>query len=60
MRTFGLERFGRDDENTTADLIVCRPFGDILWDRLSRIGDAEMKRLMIDVVDRRYQFIRQL
>jgi len=43
-----------------ADVMVCTPFGDISWNRLSRFDDAEMKRLMIDVVDRTYQFIRQL
>lgn len=43
-----------------SDVMVCTPFGDIAWDRLSRFDDAEMKRLMIDVVDRTYQFIHQL
>ena len=43
-----------------SDVVVCTPFGEIPWRRLSRFDDAEMKVLMIDVVDRTYQFIHQL
>jgi hypothetical protein len=42
-----------------SDVVVRTPFGEIPWRRLSRLDDAEMKRLMIDVVDRTYQFIHQ-
>lgn len=42
-----------------SDVVVCTPFGEIPWRRLSRFDDAEMKMLMIDVVDRTYQFIHQ-
>jgi hypothetical protein len=43
-----------------SDVVVCTPFGEIAWRRLSRLDDAEMKLLMIDVVDRTYQFLHQL
>ena len=42
-----------------SDVVVRTPFGEIPWRRLSRLDDAEMKMLMIDVVDRTYQFIHQ-
>jgi hypothetical protein len=42
-----------------SDVVVHTPFGEIPWRRLSRLDDAEMQRLMIDVVDRTYQFIHQ-
>src|SRR3990172_12580580 len=42
------------------DVIVRTPFGEIPWSKLSRFDDAEMKVLMIDVVNRAYQFIRDL
>jgi hypothetical protein len=43
-----------------SDVVVHTPFGEIPWARLSRLGDEEMKVLMIDVVDKTYQFIRLL
>ena len=36
------------------------PYGEIQWDRLSRLSDAEMKALMIDVVDHCYDFLVEL
>jgi hypothetical protein len=36
------------------------PYGEIQWDRLSRLSDAEMKALMIDVVDHCYDFLMEL
>ena len=36
------------------------PYGEIEWDNLSRLSDAEMKRLMIDVVDHCYDFVMEL
>jgi ligand-binding SRPBCC domain-containing protein len=39
-----------------ADVTVTSPFGTIPWPRLSRFNDDEMKQLMIDIVDRTYQF----
>jgi hypothetical protein len=33
-----------------SDVKAITPYGEIEWDKLSRLSDAEMKRLMIDVV----------
>lgn len=43
-----------------SDVKVVTPFGEIPWQRLSRIDDAEMKALMIDVVQRTYEFLHEL
>src|SRR6516165_5930840 len=43
-----------------SDVVVVTPFGEIPWRRLSRFDDGEMKFLMIDVVQRVYDFIREL
>ena len=43
-----------------ADVVVKTPFGEIQWRDLSRFDDAEMKKLLIDVVNRTYHFIHQL
>ena len=43
-----------------SDVIVTTPFGEIPWRELSRFNDVEMKRLMTDVVNRTYLFIRRL
>ncbi|WP_299006338.1 hypothetical protein [uncultured Caulobacter sp.] len=37
-----------------SDVTVVTPYGEIPWARLSRLDDAEMKALMIEVVDRVY------
>ena len=43
-----------------SDVMVITPFGEIAWRRLSRFDDGEMKALMIDVVQRVYEFIQEL
>jgi hypothetical protein len=43
-----------------ADVTVTSPYGVIPWPKVSRLNDDEMKRLMIDVVDRTYHFIHTL
>jgi hypothetical protein len=43
-----------------SDVVVVTPFGEIPWRRLSRFDDGEMKTLMIDVVQRVYEFIQEL
>src|SRR5580658_7266790 len=40
-----------------SDVFVTTPYGEIPWPRLSRLSDEEMKSLMIDVVNRTYQFL---
>ncbi len=40
-----------------ADVTVTSPFGSIPWSRVSRFNDQEMNQLMMDVVDRTYQFL---
>ena len=42
------------------DVTVSSPYGAIPWPKVSRLNDDEMKRLMIDVVDRTYRFIHTL
>jgi len=41
-----------------SDVTVSSPYGTIPWPRVSRLNDEEMKRLMIDVVDRAFSFIQ--
>ncbi len=43
-----------------SDVTVSTPYGVIPWPKVSRLNDDEMKRLMIDVVDRTYHFIHTL
>lgn len=43
-----------------SDVKVVTPYGEIQWDRLSRLSDAEMKALMIDVVNHCYDFLIEL
>jgi hypothetical protein len=43
-----------------SDVTVTSPYGVIPWNNVSRFNDDEMKRLMIDVVDRAYRFIHTL
>ena len=42
------------------DVVVHTPYGEIPWKDLSRFDDMEMKVLMVDVVNRAYQFIQEL
>ena len=44
-------------ETGTTDVKVVSPYGEIPWKRLSRLSDKEMKDLMIDAVDRCYDFL---
>jgi len=43
-----------------SDVKVVTPYGEIPWERLGRFSDDEMKVLMIDVVDRCYEFLSEL
>jgi hypothetical protein len=43
-----------------SDVVVVTPLGEIPWRRLSRFDDGEMRTLMIDVVQRAYEFIHEL
>jgi hypothetical protein len=43
-----------------SDVTVTSPDGVTPWPKVSRLSDDEMKRLMIDVVDRAYRFIHTL
>jgi hypothetical protein len=43
-----------------SDVTVSSPYGAIPWPNVSRLNDDEMRRLMIDVVDRTYRFIHTL
>jgi hypothetical protein len=43
-----------------SDGLVTTPFGEIPWPKLSRFDDKEIKTLMIDVVQKTYEFIQEL
>jgi hypothetical protein len=43
-----------------SDVLVSTPFGEIPWPKLSRFDDEEIKTLMIDVVQKTYEFIQEL
>jgi len=43
-----------------SDVFVKTPAGEIPWSKLSRLSDEEMKRLMIDVVNRTYLVLQRL
>jgi len=43
-----------------SDVVVSTPFGEIPWRKLSRFDDVEMKKLVIDVVQKSYEFIQEL
>lgn len=43
-----------------SDVVVHTPYGEIPWNELSRINDAEMKPLMQDVVNHTYHLIQKL
>jgi hypothetical protein len=40
-----------------SDVKVVTPYGEIPWDKLSRISDEEMKRLMQEIVNKVYTFL---
>tara|TARA_E500000305_G_scaffold108239_1_gene110129 strand:+ start:236 stop:613 length:378 start_codon:yes stop_codon:yes gene_type:complete len=39
-----------------SDVKVVTPFGEIAWNELSRISDAEMKELMVEAVNRVFTY----
>jgi hypothetical protein len=43
-----------------SDVTVVTPYGEIPWAQVSRISDAEMKPLMIDIVNKTFTFLRFL
>ena len=40
-----------------SDVVVNSPYGAIPWSQVSRFDDQEMKRLIVDVIDRTYDLI---
>ena len=42
-----------------SDVKVVLPYGEIPWCKLSRISDEEMKRLMKEIVNKLYTFLRR-
>jgi hypothetical protein len=62
VRNTGLEDlhagiFPATETGDYSDVKVISPFGEIPWTKLSRISDEEMKRLMIEIVDRVFTFL---
>lgn len=49
--------FPRSETGDYSDVKVVSPYGEIPWDRFSRLSDVEMKSLMMEIVDRVYTFI---
>lgn len=43
-----------------SDVKVVTPYGEIPWAKVSRISDAEMMALMIDIVNKVYTFLTHL
>ena len=43
-----------------SDVVVSTLFGPIPWSKVSRFDDKEMKTLMIDVVQKTYEFIQEM
>ena len=65
VRNTCLEEFhaGKVPESVTedySDAMVVTPYGEIPWPEVSRISDAEMKALMIEVVNKVYTFLTHL
>ena len=65
VRNTCLEEFhaGKVPESVTedySDVMVVTPYGEIPWPEVSRISDAEMKALMIGVVNKVYTFLTHL
>jgi hypothetical protein len=62
VRNTGLEDlhagiFPATEAGDYSDVKVITPYGEIPWTKLSRISDEEMKRLMIEIVDRVFTFV---
>ena len=43
-----------------SDVKIVSPFGEIPWNKASRISDDEMRELMKEVVDKTYTVLRRL
>ena len=52
--------FPRSQTGDYTDVKVVSPYGEIVWNRLGRISDEEMKRLSEDIVNRLYTFLFHL
>lgn len=50
-------RFPRSVSGDHSDVRVVTPYGDIAWTEVSRISDAEMKTLMVEIVDRVFTYL---
>jgi len=50
-------RFPMTRTGDWSDVRVVTPDGEIAWSELSRLSDAEMKQLMIEVVDRVFTYL---
>lgn len=52
LEDFHAGTFPSSQTGDYSDVKVVSPFGEIPWNRVSRISDEEMKALMLDVVER--------
>lgn len=62
VRNSGIEdlhagTFPDSERGDFSDVKVVSPCGEIPWTELSRISDEEVKRLMIEIVDRVFTFL---
>jgi hypothetical protein len=60
LEDFHAGTFPSPQSGDYSDVKVISPYGEIQWNRLSRLSDAEMKALMIDVVNHCYDFLIEL
>jgi hypothetical protein len=60
LEDFHAGAFPSSQADDYSDVKVVSPYGEIAWNNLSRLNDAEMKTLMIDVVNRCDRFLAAL
>ena len=60
LEDFHARTYPSSETGDYSDVKVVSPYGEIPWNRMSRLSDEEMKTLMIDVVDHCYAFLVEL
>ena len=60
LEDFHAGTFPSSKTGNYSDVKVVSPYGQIGWERVSRLSDEEMKALMIDVVNHCYDFLTVL
>jgi hypothetical protein len=60
LEDFHAGTFPSSEAGDYSDVKAVSPYGEIAWNKLSRLSDDEMKELMIDVVNRCDTFLAAL